>query len=91
VGLGRVAEDQFSEALILAGRIPERFWTWCVDPLARACLAGAKTYRLMNAFEPAALCGPIVFVRTEPYSAPQVSGAGHRPGSLVVARLTCAG
>ncbi len=86
-GLGRVAQAQFAEALYFTKRIPRRYWKLCAEPLSHQCLASLSPYRLEDEFNPAQLCGLIVFIRASPSTTATLATD---PGSVAAVQLECA-
>lgn len=90
-GLGRTSQTEYEEVSYLAGQVPDRNWVSCDDPLSRSCLSRTRTYRMMNPFQPALLCGRFVLIRSKPWSPPVAHHALDQHGAVTVVQLECSG
>ena len=83
-GLALVSSADFVEAEYLANEIPRRAWSPCSAPVPGECISGLVPVRLGNLFEPAMVCGDILFTETM-HSSPG------RSMEVVEARIRCGG
>lgn len=90
-GLGMTSSVQFDEVVALEAEVPAASWVTCEDTSAADCRSRARVSRLTNDFQPAEVCGDLVFVRTPSADATAArSVLGPYRGAVARAEISCA-
>lgn len=89
-GVGREAVSAYDETHYLADDVAPKAWTVCARALAPRCLSSATTTHLVDRFQPADVCGTLVFVLTQPDALQRARGSvAGAPGRVSKAVVTC--
>lgn len=88
-GIGHGSDVGFYEVYYLARDIPSAGWVECPDARWTQCAQRAPIVALRDNFTPAAVCGEVLFVRTQPAAASSKSSSAVPAESVIVAEVSC--
>ncbi|MBS2963808.1 hypothetical protein KGA66_12165 [Actinocrinis puniceicyclus] len=88
-GIGHGSDVGFYEVDYLAQYIPPVDWVECPDARWAQCAQRAPIVSFRDNFTPAAVCGDVLFVRTDPDADSSKSSDSVPAGSVSVAEVSC--